>query len=204
MAGAFEAEAVGEYVPRVSRLELAMHRRDLLRVLGGSAAASLLAPLTPAQRLQVGRELHAASSPGAVFGARQLELVAELCDLIIPRTDTPGATDVGVPAFVERLLAWWDTTAERDRFLAGLADLETRARGLGVARFADLSAERKLELLTALDRATSRAAGSAEQAWARLKQLTVYGYFTSRRVQEEVLHSVIIPGRFDGCVPVEG
>ena len=43
--------------------------------------------------------------------------------------------------------------------------------------------------------------GSPEEAWARLKSMTVYGYFTSKLVQEDVLHTVITPGRYAGCVP---
>jgi len=34
--------------------------------------------------------------------------------------------------------------------------------------------------------------------------MVVYGYFTSKVVQEDVLHTVILPGRFDGCVPAGG
>ena len=44
--------------------------------------------------------------------------------------------------------------------------------------------------------------GSAEVSFGTLKWLTTYGYFTSERVQREVLKTVILPGRFDGCVPV--
>jgi hypothetical protein len=34
--------------------------------------------------------------------------------------------------------------------------------------------------------------------------MTVYGYFTSRQVQQDVLKTVVVPGRFDGCLPVGG
>lgn len=43
--------------------------------------------------------------------------------------------------------------------------------------------------------------GSAEQAFARLKDLTI-GYFTSERVMKDVIHTQVIPGRHDGCIPV--
>lgn len=180
-----------------------MQRRDLLRVLGGAAAASILAPLGAEQRLLLGRRLHAMTAPGA-FAPAQAALVAELAELILPRTDTPGALDAGVPAFIDRVVAFWDTAAERDRLLAGLEAIEVRARALGAPTFAALPPGPKADLLTALDAATAPVAGSAEEAWVRLKRLVVYGYFTSQVVREDVLHSVIIPGRYEGCVPVEG
>lgn len=76
----------------------------------------------------------------------------------------------------------------------GLAAIESRLAG----------AAQRDEVLTALDSAVSPTAGSAEDAWVRLKSMVVYGYFTSKVVQEDVLHTVILPGRFDGCVPSAG
>ena len=40
-------------------------------------------------------------------------LVSAIADRIIPRTDTPGAADVGVPAFIDLLYAQFMTGAER-------------------------------------------------------------------------------------------
>lgn len=170
-----------------------MQRRDLLRMMSGSAAAALLVPLSPAERLVLGAALHA-RDPAAVLGTTQLALVRELSDVILPRTETPGALDAGVPEFIERILAWWDTTEERDRFLRGLAAIESRLTGVA----------RRDDVFAALDSAVSPSSGSAEEAWARLKSMVVYGYFTSKVVQEDVLHTVVLPGRFDGCLPVAG
>lgn len=184
-----------------------MHRRDLLSILGGAAAASVLAPLSPEERMRLGRGLHAslAASPGplAALTASQAALVDQLAELILPATDTPGAREVGVLAFIDRILAFWDTAEERDGFLAGLAMIEDRARAAG-APFAELSEAKQTELLTGLDRASSRTPGTAEAAWSRLKSMAVYGYFTSRQVQQEVLKTVLLPGRFDGCIPAGG
>ena len=40
------------------------------------------------------------------------------------------------------------------------------------------------------------------RAYSRLKELVIHGYFTSERVQKEVLRTQIIPGRFDGAAPL--
>ena len=182
-----------------------MLRRDLLRVLGGAGIASLLAPLSAEQRLGLGRGLHAAIASGpdalAALSAEQAALVAELADLIIPRTDTPGATDVRVVEFIDRILGFWDTSDERDQFLKGLEAISTEA---GATGFAALPQQQKTALLTRLDDANYRAPASAEAAWARLKGMVVYGYFTSQEVQQQVLRTPIIPGRYQGCVPAGG
>jgi len=41
------------------------------------------------------------------------------------------------------------------------------------------------------------------RAWSRLKGLVVHGYFTSERVQKDVLKTVVMPGRFDGNAPMK-
>ena len=182
-----------------------MLRRDLLRVLGGAGIASVLAPLSPNERLGLGRRLHAAvaAGPGALtaLSPEQAALVAELADLIIPRTDTPGASDVRVVEFIDRILGSWDTGEAREQFLAGLEAIGTQS---GAAGFAALPPEQKVALLTRLDTATTRPDRSAEAAWTRLKGMVVYGYFTSREVQQEVLRTPIIPGHYQGCVRAGG
>ena len=171
-----------------------MQRREVLRILAGSAASAVLAPLSPSDRLVLGASLHAETRVGTALDQAQLALLSDLAETILPRTETPGALDAGVPAFIDRMLAWWDTAEARDRFIRGLGDIATRLAG----------AAPRDQVLAALDSATSPGPASAEEAWARLKSMTVYGYFTSKLVQEEVLHTVIQPGRFTGCVPAGG
>ena len=49
--------------------------------------------------------------------------MARVAELIIPKTDTPGAIDAGVPAFIEVMLRDGYTKPVQDVFLAGLGDL---------------------------------------------------------------------------------
>jgi Gluconate 2-dehydrogenase subunit 3 len=57
-----------------------------------------------------------------VFSAEEMKRVATLVDLIIPRTDTPGASDAHVPEFIDRKLSLDDSLKER--FLAGLRSFD--------------------------------------------------------------------------------
>jgi hypothetical protein len=173
-----------------------MHRRDLLQMLG---ACSLL-PFVPREAgaaIAFGRRLHRAAHTESLeaLSAEQALLVTTIADQIIPRTDTPGASDVGVTEFVDHLLAHWYEDEARGGFIAGLADIDLRAGG----RFVDLSSERQVAFLSLLD-GVKGAPGSAEAAFAMLKSLTIYGYFTAERVVKEVTKEPVIPGRFDGCV----
>jgi len=50
--------------------------------------------------------------------------------------------------------------------------------------------------------ALAREPMSAERAFWMLKHLAVFAYFTSETVAKDLIKAPIIPGRYDGCVPV--
>ncbi|MEO8635942.1 MAG: gluconate 2-dehydrogenase subunit 3 family protein [Gemmatimonadales bacterium] len=176
-----------------------MHRRNLIRLLGAAAAL----PLVPGSgdAAQLGRLLHAGRQPATdlqLLTVDQAALVTLLGDMIIPATDTPGASDVGVTGFIDHLLARWYQPDEVQPLLAGLAAIDRLAVERHGQRFVDLAETDRVGLLTTIDGGKGEK-GTAEATFARIKSLTVYGYFTSERVMLEVTREPIIPGRFDGC-----
>ena len=176
-----------------------MERRDLLRALGAAAAFTLMPRTAHAAWEAV------ASSPGApprVLTDERSALVASLADAIIPRTDTPSATDVGVTAFIDVIVAEYYGDDERAVFLSGIDSIGARVRLGGAASFAEMTPDARSTLLDSLDQPLDRQAPEA-RAWQRLKGLVIHGYFTSERVQKEVLKTVIMPGRFDGNAPMK-
>lgn len=86
---------------------------------------------------------------GAAFSltTTQQKIVAEIAEMIIPRTDTageasPGAKDVGVPAFIEMMLKDCYNQPEHLSFTEGLASMEqvkflelNEAEGRGYSNF---------------------------------------------------------------------
>src|ERR1035437_2599455 len=175
-----------------------MERRDLLRALGAAAAFTLMPRTAHAAWETV------ASSPGApprVLTDERSALVAALADSIIPRTDTPGASDVGVTAFIDVIVAEYYGDDERAVFLSGLDAIGARAKLMGAAPFAEMAPDARKTLLDSLDQPLDRQ-GPEARAWPRLKGLVIHGYFTSERVQKEVLKTVIMPMRFDGNAPM--
>ena len=184
-----------------------MRRRDVLRSLGALALGPLLAPLSPGQRMRLGAALHArpdaASGRLAVLDARQAALVLAIADTVLPRTDTPGALDAGVVEFLDRLLDGWHTEVERKQLLAGLEAFDTRCREATGRTFDALDEAGRTGVLSGIDGTTRGAApGTAESFYGRLKEVTVFAFLTSKPVQEAVFKTPIIPGRFEGCVPV--
>ena len=143
-------------------------RRDLLKT---AAAAAL-----PARGQHSHGEAVQIATPykAKVLKPRQMEWVAKLVDLIIPRSDTPGASDAGVPVYIDRALS--RNASARTRFLAGMAQLDAAAKSKFGAEFPKLEVAKQIELLTAIHAEKSALGRFFKQA----KDLTIEGYYTSK------------------------
>jgi hypothetical protein len=174
-----------------------MDRRDLLRALASASALTILPHRTLAAWSRVAsglRPINGLSEP-------HLALVRAIADTIIPRTDTPSATDVGVHEFIDVIVAEQVTDEERTKFRAALDAIDARARGEANDAFANLGEEARGRVLAALESAP-RNAEPAQTYW-RLKGLVVHGYFTSEPVMKDVLKHAVMPGKFEGAAPVQ-
>ena len=175
-----------------------MQRRELLRVLASAAAISLL----PSERaVAAWSRVVSGTAPSNGLSSAQMALVRAVADTILPRTTSPGATDVGVHDFVNVIVAEYSKDDERTAFLAGLDAIDARAKSESNATFAELSPEARGKMIEALETG-GRDVEPARTYW-RLKGLVVHGYFTSEPVMKQVLKVEVMPGRFEGAAPVQ-
>src|SRR6267378_605264 len=178
-----------------------MRRREVVRFLGAALALPFI-PSGAQAAIHLAEEIHRrlGDVPFRTLDPAQQKLVTTIAELIIPETDTPGATSVRVPEFIDLILTEWASDEERAAFLAGLSDIDARATAMGSPRFVGLPAAKKEELMTALDTATTEKTGAA-LAFRRLKALTVYGYFTSKPVEQDILKVQMFFNGYQGNVP---
>jgi len=185
-----------------------MDRRAVVRLMG--AAAALAGGPVEIERL--GRELHRRLALGVtrrVLDPHQDATVVSLSDLILPETDTPGAKAARVNELIDLLLAEWYDAADRDRFLAGLRDVDARAHTAFGKDFLDGTAVQQAALLTALDdeaarwNASPRGSRGPEPFYRTFKWLTLFGYYTSEIGAVREQHYAIIPGSYVPCAPAD-
>lgn len=170
-----------------------MNRRDLLRAAGAATALAVLPRNAEAAWVRV---LAGYQAPNGLTAA-QRALVSGIADVILPRTDTPSATDVGVTEWVNLIVAENYADDVRTPFLAGLDAIDAQVRSSQGKAFGELTAQAQQQVVSTLDAPADRRTPEA-RAYSRLKGLVVYGYFTSERVQSDVLHSQMFYDRFQG------
>ena len=130
----------------------------------------------------------------------QRAIMSAITDRIIPRTDTPGAADVGVPAFIDLLYGEFMSPAERQLLTDGLTRVEAAATSTHMASFATLDADSQDALLRGIAQAEE---GREQSFFGLIRSATVLGYFTSEQVGRKVLNYDPVPGRYDGCIPID-
>lgn len=192
-----------------------MDRRELLyrasMLLGGavsaSVAAGVLAGCTTtspdlATAEDTGKPLSGFLKPG------EMAIVTAMADHIIPRTDTPGAIDVGVPAYIDRMATGYYRGVERGVLRAGLMQIATDAMELRGKAFNELSADDQILLMKQYDQAqyeqTRRNAGdpgATPHFFRMIKELTIIGYCTSEAGATKLLKYALTPGPYRGDIP---
>ena len=145
----------------------------------------------------------------------QANTLAEMTETILPRTATPGAKDIGVPQFLDKVLKKLLSEADQKDFVAGLDKLEETCKSVNGKYFDQCTKEQREALLLDMDK---KAAKFPPSVWGitlvekpdpitfyrRLKALTLMAYFTSEKVNKELLAYDPIPSEYNGHLAYTG
>ena len=134
-------------------------------------------------------------------------LVSQVSDIIIPKTETPGAKEVGVPRFIDDMLREVYTKGDQDKFINALKEFSDEAVKQHGDPFAELDPAKQVEFVTSQHDAAVKAAKETKPAppWPfvlMMKELTMLGFFTSKAGATEVLQYEPVPGAYKGCLPL--
>lgn len=134
-------------------------------------------------------------------------LVSQVAEIIIPKTDTPGAIDTGVPGFIDLMLKDTYTKEDQDYYLAGLNAFDEEAKKEHGDPFVELSAEKQAAFVkkvhdAAVEDAKNKKGEPKRPFILMTKELTMLGFFTSEPGATQVLQYVAVPGSYHGCIPL--
>jgi hypothetical protein len=208
--------------PKFMSKSKSIDRRAVLKTLGASAAAQVLAGQTSGSVLAGdGHHPRVPLEDGQVwqpqfFTVAENETVTVLSELIIPETDTPGARAANVNQYIDFILAsdkknegfdpwtWMNKKPiQRDGFRRGLKLLDRLSSERFGQRFVETDEASQVELLT--DLAAPDAASAIPQAaidfFAEFRGLTIEGYYGSEigMFEELDFQGNTVMSEFEGC-----
>ncbi len=181
-----------------------MRRRELLRraawLLGGTISApAALAILQGCARQEPG-EIEVRWVAQFLEGS-EVDVVTAIADIMIPKTDTSGALDAGVPLFIDTALGALYPKAEQDRFKAGLAEFVAPVKPAEKPFLERDRAEQESSVKLAIEVALA-AEHKPKPFILMIRELTLLGYFSSQVGITENMEYVPVPTAFHGCVPL--
>jgi gluconate 2-dehydrogenase gamma chain len=173
-----------------------MERRELLKMMALTFGASVALPESAFAKL--GEPLDV--SKLKFFNAEQRALVGAISETIIPRTDTPGALDAGVPQWLELIVQDCLDADAQKLMLDGLVEIERRATNDLKKPYAQLSVEQQIELLESMQ---ATKGGIARKFIGQFKELVKFTYVNSEVGGTQALEWILVPGRWEPAMELK-
>jgi hypothetical protein len=171
-----------------------MKRRTAVRkIILLSAGAGLL---NSCERKPVG------SYESIPLSGQQEDLLAELTETIIPKTDFPGAKDLNSRGFVLIMVDDCATPEDQQRFMAGIALFDENCKKQLGSVFVDCTPEQRATYLKTLE-TEEGIPEDVSKFYRTVKRYTIQSFTTSEQFLTQVRNYSLIPPPFQPCVPVQ-
>jgi gluconate 2-dehydrogenase gamma chain len=137
------------------------------------------------------------------FSEDQGIFVSQVAGIIIPKTDTPGAREAGVPGFIDSMVKDVYSQTERDQFMKGMQDFMSAAEKEKHDPFIEWDEKEQTAFVKKVHDEAIQADAKDKPFILAMKELTVAGFFTSEIGATKVLQYEAVPGSYKGCLPIK-
>ncbi|MCC5908686.1 MAG: gluconate 2-dehydrogenase subunit 3 family protein [Balneolaceae bacterium] len=160
-------------------------RRTAL-IMGGTLSSPLIAAVLSGCEAQRTNDWNP-----EILSEQQLQTTADLAEVILPSTSTPGAKDAKVELFIDSMIAEWMSPEQKEITITGLNHLISR-------EFSGLLFEEQTQFIQdILDDEDGR------NFFRLFKRMAMLGFYTSETGATQVLQYDEIPGDYYGCEDLE-
>lgn len=178
-----------------------MNRREWLKCMSALAVGAVAAPSLLAVFNAHAAAQSADDAARPFFNPSQSDVLAAVVDIIIPRSDTPGALDAGVPRFIDLMFRDVYTKGDQQRYLSALAAFEKEG-GTPFLQLDDVKRKALVERLHKKALAKDLEPASAPAFVLMTKKLAMLGFFMSQPGCTQVLQYVAVPGAYHADIPL--
>ena len=169
-----------------------MNRRDLLKkgvygLAGVSLSSTLISTLQSCTNIEK-------YSPH-YFSKTEFSLLFNIVDFLIPKTETPGALEMKVPQFIDIIISETYNNESKNNFSNKLKSLieDFKSNNIDLSDFNSM----KSKFVNDFNNKTH------QEIYNQIRDLTVWGFKTSKEIALNVLNYNPIPGYQLGCVDID-
>ena len=201
-----------------------MDRRELLKMIAIVTGGAVIG----GDFLLTGCKNPESGEVSMVFSEENIAFLDEVAATILPQTSTAGAKAAGVGRFMTVMVNDCYTKGDQEVFHKGIATLDEACNKMHGHGFMKATPEQRKELLISVDKEVSEykkkqdakkkeleeiskplakyTSGTENPNWLpnhyfqQMKQLPIFGYFTSQKGRNEALRYVPVPGKWEAVI----
>lgn len=175
-------------------------KRDAMKALLAISAVGALSACKASDKADAKTASSVTAPRSAFFTPEEFAFLTATAQTIIPKTDTPGAVEAGVPDVISELVTEWGDDGFKDYWRSGLSALSAALNDGSDGGFAALSPAQKHKRLAAYD-ADIFSGHQVNEFYSDMKMTLVTAYYmTEAGATEELIYDPV-PGDWVGVVP---
>ena len=169
-----------------------MNRRDLLKkgvygLAGVSLSSTLISTLQSCTSIEKYSPLY--------FSKTEFSLLSNIVDFLIPKTETPGALEMKVPQFIDIIISETYNIESKNNFSKKLKLLieDLKTKNIDLLDYKS----KKSKFMSDFNSKTHH------EIYDQIRDLTIWGFKTSKEIALNVLNYNPIPGYQLGCTDID-
>ncbi len=188
-----------------------MDRRQALKKTGLWAGAAMATPSFLSLLQSCKNESRSEWQPVFLI-EQEARTISTMVDMLLPRTETPGALDVKVDIFLDTVFAKAYDKEAQENVRAEITAFNDDCKKTYEDVFHQLSETDRIEVLKTSEKTSGTfnkgvwgvAVGEQQPVgfYRSLKSMAIWAYCTSEEIGKNVLNYDPIPQEYDGCVPL--
>ena len=132
----------------------------------------------------------------------QVNLLSEIAETILPKTDTPGAKDAKVSRYLDQYVSRFMKPEEQEKYKQALTVFDAFSQKLFTKSFVNISNENKANVLQAMIDDPSEGESSPSEIFNQIRSVVNMAFFSSEIGATQVLDYIPIPGDYQGDIPI--
>ena len=129
-------------------------------------------------------------------------MLAELSETILPKTETPGAKDLLAHLFVLKMVDDCATKKDQEKYMQGMKAFQEWVKKKTGKTFVENSPAERNAIVAEMDQQKSPD-DAISFFYQGTKELTIEAYTTCEYYLTKIRGYKMIPGKFQGCVPLK-
>lgn len=174
--------------------------KGVAALMGVTAASSLLTTEALAAAFTYEASENSQLKAGKLFSQQQMMILHDICDVVLPKTDTPSAAELDVHGFLDHQLFVCFSADVQKKAVNLVKHINEQSQQHFSEDFVGLSNVQQTQLLERLEATKFGFTEEDSRQFKGLKSLIVFGFFTTEVGATQVLNYQAVPGGFKGSV----